>query len=61
MTSIEVIAKALGGTYVARGDAVAVIEELKSAGYTIVPTETLRKALETMDKLERQRLSEKLP
>jgi len=37
-TSIEVIAQALGGTYQARGDAVAVIEELKAAGFVIVRT-----------------------
>lgn len=35
-TSIEVIATALGGTYEARGDAVAVMEQLKAAGFAIV-------------------------
>lgn len=37
-TSIEVIATALGGTYTARGDAVAVVEDLKAAGFAIVAT-----------------------
>jgi hypothetical protein len=35
LTSIEVIAKALGGGYVSRGDAAAIVEELKAAGYVI--------------------------
>lgn len=35
-TSIEVIHTVLGGTYTARGDAVAVVEGLKDAGFTIV-------------------------
>lgn len=35
MTALEVIAEALGGTYSARGDAVAVCKALKENGFKI--------------------------
>lgn len=38
---VEVIATALGGTYTARGDAVAIAEALKSAGFSITKSATL--------------------
>lgn len=41
-TSLEVIAEALGGTYTARGDAVAVFEALKKAGFDITRRTTDR-------------------